>query len=47
MNLKNDQFFVRFLSEKRPIFDVNLYFFYRRAFAIRLREGFLNIGYGY
>lgn len=29
------------------IFDVILYLFSGRAFAIRLRDSFLNIGYGY
>lgn len=39
--------FVKFASEKKNIFDVILYLFSGRAFAIRLRVGFLNIGYGY
>lgn len=39
--------FVKFASEKMNIFDVILYLFSGRAFAIRLRDGFLNIGYGY
>lgn len=32
---------------KKSIFNVILYVFSGRAFAIRLRDGFLNIGYGY
>lgn len=39
--------FVKFASEKNNIFDVILYLFSSRAFAIRLEDGFLNIGYGY
>lgn len=39
--------FVKFASEKMNIFDVILYLFSGRAFAIRLRDSFLNIGYGY
>lgn len=39
--------FVKFASEKMNIFDVILYLFPGRAFAIRLRDSFLNIGCGY
>lgn len=39
--------FVKFASEKKNIFDLILYLFSSRAFAIRLEDGFLNIGYGY
>lgn len=39
--------FVKFASEKKNIFDVILYLFSSRAFAIWLEDGFLNIGYGY
>ncbi|PQQ38816.1 hypothetical protein C6H68_05075 [Photorhabdus luminescens] len=45
--MKKKRGFVKFASENMNIFDVILYLFSSRAFAIRLRDGSLNIGYGY